>query len=128
MLHLLPLCFFYFDGCGDTVRYNSSTLVTLLREIAKCKSSKLDWALLAKCTATGITSAREYQAVWRSIAYRAELLNAFEDNDQALVSFKVFEGFRVLWSGRVKCCPASVATLLKSLVCDFFSYLSKLME
>ena len=88
MLHLLPLCLF--DDCDDMVRYNSSTLVTLLREIAKCKSSKLDWALLAKCTATGITSAREYQAVWRSIAYRAELLNAFEDNDQALVGFKVF--------------------------------------
>lgn len=101
-----PCCicchYVFFDDCGDMIRYNSSTLVTLLREIAKCKSSKLDWALLAKCTTTGITSAREYQAVWRSIAYRAELMNAFEDNDQALVGFKFFLGFRVLWSGCVK--------------------------
>lgn len=33
-----------------------------------------------------------------------------------------------MWSGCGKCCPASVATLSKSLVCGLFSYLSKLME
>lgn len=66
-------------------RYNSSTLVTLLREIAKCETAKLDWYALIKSSATGITSAREYQALWRSLAYRVELAPSFDDDDEPLV-------------------------------------------
>ncbi|CAK9863297.1 unnamed protein product [Sphagnum jensenii] len=62
-------------------RYTSSTLLTLLREIAKCETAKLDWDALVKSSATGISSAREYQALWRSLAYRVELKQCFEEDE-----------------------------------------------
>ncbi|XP_024383369.1 uncharacterized protein [Physcomitrium patens] len=65
-------------------RYSASTIVTMLREIARCKSPKLDWVMLCKSTVTGITNPKEYQAVWRSLAYRAELEDSFEDNEAPL--------------------------------------------
>ena len=70
---------------GDLGRYSSGAIVTMMREIAKCKSAKLDWAVLCKGTATGITNPKEYQAVWRSIAYHTELDDSFEDNDSPMV-------------------------------------------
>jgi hypothetical protein len=66
-------------------RYSSSTIVTMLREIARCKSAKLDWVVLCKGTATGIRNPKEYQAVWRSIAYHSELDDSFEGNESPLV-------------------------------------------
>jgi hypothetical protein len=68
-------------------RYTSSTLLTLLREIAKCETAKLDWDALVKSSATGISSAREYQALWRSLAYRVELKQCFEEDECPLVGF-----------------------------------------
>jgi len=58
----------------------------MLREIAKCKTAKLDWVMLCKGTSTGITNPKEYQALWRSIAYRADLDDSYdENNDSPLV-------------------------------------------
>ncbi|KAG0622023.1 hypothetical protein M758_3G065300 [Ceratodon purpureus] len=67
-----------------TKRYSSSMIVTMLREISRCKSAKLDWVMLCKGTATGITNPKEYQAVWRSIAYHAELDDSFDGNESPL--------------------------------------------
>lgn len=65
-------------------RYNATTVLALLREIAKCASAKIDWNSLAKNTATGITNAREYQMLWRHIAYRGTLSDNYEDDSQPL--------------------------------------------
>lgn len=57
----------------------------LIREIARCESSKLDFNALVKKSSTGISCAREYQALWRHIAYRAELDDAYEEDAELLV-------------------------------------------
>ncbi|KAJ0231541.1 Homeodomain-like superfamily protein [Hirschfeldia incana] len=41
---------------------------------------KMDWNELVKKTSTGITSAREYQLLWRHLAYRDSLLPTDDDN------------------------------------------------
>lgn len=51
---------------------------------------KMDWNELVKKTTTGITSAREYQLLWRHLAYRNPLLPV-EDGAQlpvCLISFQ----------------------------------------
>ncbi|XP_010511099.1 PREDICTED: mucin-5AC-like isoform X2 [Camelina sativa] len=45
--------------------------------------TKMDWNELVKKTSTGITNAREYQLLWRHLAYRDSLLPV-EDNAQLL--------------------------------------------
>ena len=61
-------------------------MLTLLQEVGQVNGSKIDWNDLVKKTATGITSAREYQMVWRHLAYRKVLLDKFDDNAQPMVS------------------------------------------
>ncbi|XP_049390399.1 uncharacterized protein LOC125854856 isoform X2 [Solanum stenotomum] len=65
-------------------RYTAFTMLTLLQEVGQVNGSKLDWNDLVKKTATGITSAREYQMVWRHLAYRKVLLDKFDDDAQPM--------------------------------------------
>ncbi|BBM98038.1 protein Mp1R-MYB6 [Marchantia polymorpha subsp. ruderalis] len=65
-------------------RYSAVTVMGLIREIARCESSKLDFNALVKKSSTGISCAREYQALWRHIAYRAELDDAYEEDAELL--------------------------------------------
>lgn len=65
-------------------RYTAFTMLTLLQEVGQVNGSKIDWNDLVKKTATGITSAREYQMVWRHLAYRKVLLDKFDDNAQPM--------------------------------------------
>jgi hypothetical protein len=46
---------------------------------------RIDWRALVAKTATGITSAREYQMLWRYLAYRHDFVENFEDSAQPLV-------------------------------------------
>ncbi|KAG7649944.1 SANT/Myb domain [Arabidopsis thaliana x Arabidopsis arenosa] len=55
-------------------RYDTVTILKLLQEMAYYAEAKMDWNELVKKTSTGITSAREYQLLWRHLAYRDSLV------------------------------------------------------
>ncbi|KAL9450094.1 hypothetical protein AB3S75_011928 [Citrus x aurantiifolia] len=65
-------------------RYTANTVLALLQEVAQFPDVKLDWNALVKKTSTGISNAREYQMLWRHLAYRNTLLDKLEDNAQPL--------------------------------------------
>ncbi|KAK9136169.1 hypothetical protein Syun_015499 [Stephania yunnanensis] len=65
-------------------RYSARTVVTLFQEIAQFPEAKIDWNALAKKTATGISSARECQMLWRHLAYRDFLLEKVEDGAEPM--------------------------------------------
>lgn len=68
-------------------RYTANTVLTLLQEVAQFEGVKIDWNALVKTTTTGISNAREYQMLWRHLAYRHALLENFEHGAQPLVCF-----------------------------------------
>jgi len=49
---------------------------------------KIDWNVLVKNTTTGISNAREYQMLWRHLAYDNPLLKKIEDGAEPLVSLR----------------------------------------
>ncbi|XP_050283563.1 uncharacterized protein LOC126723806 [Quercus robur] len=59
-------------------RYNATTVLTLLQEVAHCADSKIDWDALVKNSSTGISDAREYHMLWRHLAYHHSLLDSFQ--------------------------------------------------
>ena len=61
-------------------------MLSLLQEVAQVEDAKIDWNALVKRTATGITNPREYQMLWRHLAYRDPLLENLEDEAKPLVS------------------------------------------
>ncbi|KAL3613849.1 hypothetical protein CASFOL_041923 [Castilleja foliolosa] len=61
-------------------RYSVNTVLTLLQEMSQAAGEKMDWHEMVKNTATGISGAREYQMLWRHIAY-GETLDQI-DHDQ----------------------------------------------
>lgn len=74
---------FFFEFC----RYDATTILRLLQEMAFYADVKMDWNELVKKTATGITNAREYQMLWRHLSYRDPLLLPVDDDDaQPLVT------------------------------------------
>ncbi|XP_024542616.1 mucin-2-like [Selaginella moellendorffii] len=54
-------------------RYDSSTILSLLYEVSKQAGGRVSWDEIVKDSNTGIKNAREYQALWRHLAYRKEL-------------------------------------------------------
>ncbi|KAK3038311.1 hypothetical protein RJ639_031407 [Escallonia herrerae] len=65
-------------------RYKATTVLALLQEVAHVQDAKIDWNALVKKTTTGITSAREYQMLWRHLAYRDSLLERLDDAAEPL--------------------------------------------
>ncbi|PON49776.1 GAMYB transcription factor [Parasponia andersonii] len=65
-------------------RYTATTVLALLHEVANCTEVKIDWNALVVNTSTGISNAKEFQMLWRHLAYRHTLLENFEDGDQPL--------------------------------------------
>ncbi|KAE9603828.1 putative transcription factor MYB-HB-like family [Lupinus albus] len=61
------------DAAALIQRYDATTVLTLLQEIAQYPGSKIDWNELVRNTTTGISNAREYQMLWRHLAYRDAL-------------------------------------------------------
>ncbi|OIV96603.1 hypothetical protein TanjilG_28460 [Lupinus angustifolius] len=61
------------DAATLIQRNDATTVLTLLQEIAHSPNSKIDWNELVKKTSTGISNAREYQMLWRHLAYRDAL-------------------------------------------------------
>ncbi|KAK2977979.1 hypothetical protein RJ640_023517, partial [Escallonia rubra] len=64
--------------------YKATTVLALLQEVAQVQDAKIDWNALVKKTTTGITSAREYQMLWRHLAYRDSLLERLDDAAEPL--------------------------------------------
>lgn len=62
-------------------RYSATEVLALLQEVAQYSDAKLDWDALVQKTTTGISNAREYQMLWRHLAYRDSLT---ETQDGAL--------------------------------------------
>ena len=48
-------------------------MLTLLQEVAQIQDVKIDWNAVGKKTATRISNVREYQMLWRHLAYRDTL-------------------------------------------------------
>ncbi|KAL3504874.1 hypothetical protein ACH5RR_034715 [Cinchona calisaya] len=65
-------------------RYTATTVLTLLQEVAQVQDSKIDWNFLAKKSTTGISNPREYQMLWRHLAYHDALLDRLDDVAQPL--------------------------------------------
>ncbi|KAE8695390.1 Homeodomain-like superfamily protein isoform 2 [Hibiscus syriacus] len=65
-------------------RYTATTVLALLQEVAQYPGMKLNWNALVKKTSTGISNAREYQMLWRHLAYRDSLLEKFDDGAEPL--------------------------------------------
>lgn len=53
--------------------------------MAQFVGAKIDWQALVKKTETGIKSAREFQMLWRHLAYRQPLIENIGPEDQPLV-------------------------------------------
>ena len=60
-------------------------ILTLLQEVSQVADVSIDWSALVKRTATGITNAREYQMLWRHLAYHHALLEKTDDAAEPLV-------------------------------------------
>ncbi|KAL2317619.1 hypothetical protein Fmac_031495 [Flemingia macrophylla] len=71
------------DAASLVQKYDAQTVLTMLQELANHPHSKFDWEELVAKTATGISSAREYQMLWRHIAY-GHSLTEFDSEDAPL--------------------------------------------
>ncbi|XP_023545927.1 uncharacterized protein LOC111805215 isoform X1 [Cucurbita pepo subsp. pepo] len=65
-------------------RYSPTTVLALLQEVAQVPEAKIEWKELVKNTSTGISNPREYQMLWRHLAYRHALLDNLEDEKAPL--------------------------------------------
>ncbi|XP_011623501.1 uncharacterized protein LOC18434619 isoform X1 [Amborella trichopoda] len=65
-------------------RYTATTILALLQEVAQFAGPKVDWNVLVKKTSTGISNAREYQMLWRHLAYRTALAEKLEDDAEPM--------------------------------------------
>lgn len=65
-------------------RYSATTVLGMLQEVGQVADEKIDWDALVMKSTTGITNAREYQMLWRHLAYRHVLLDKLEDGAQPL--------------------------------------------
>ncbi|XP_068340746.1 uncharacterized protein [Pyrus communis] len=65
-------------------RYAPTTVLALLQEVANYPDGKMDWNRLVAKTSTGISNAREYQMLWRHLAYREALLDKLDNGAQPL--------------------------------------------
>ena len=106
---------FGFPGLG---RYSATTVLALLQEVTHSAEVNMDWNALVRNTSTGISDAREYQMLWRHLAYHHTLLHKFDHGAQPLVSHSAtFISFFFL----VSKCP----TVLESRVSMYTQNLSK---
>ncbi|KAI9106690.1 hypothetical protein K1719_022218 [Acacia pycnantha] len=74
------------DAAALLVKYDATTVLTLLQELSNSNypGGKIDWNELVKSTATGISNVREYQMLWRHLAYREDLTENLEDGAEPL--------------------------------------------
>lgn len=66
-------------------------MLALLQEVAQVPEVKIDWNELVKKTATGISSAREYQMLWRHLAYRVTMVERLDEGAEPQVSLLLLQ-------------------------------------
>lgn len=64
-------------------KYSATTIITLLQEVSQFADVKIDWKAIAKTSATGISNPREYQLLWRRLAYCEPLLDNIDGTEPA---------------------------------------------
>ncbi|KZV31698.1 DNA binding protein [Dorcoceras hygrometricum] len=72
------------DAAALIQRYPVETVLTLLQEVERVAGDKIDWDELVKNTATGISCAREYQMLWRHLAYGQNLEDEIDSDAKPL--------------------------------------------
>ncbi|XP_020404904.1 uncharacterized protein [Zea mays] len=66
-------------------RYHPGTILTTLQEVAQhADGQRIDWRAVVAKSATGITSACEYQMFWRHFAYHHDVNESVDADDQPL--------------------------------------------
>ncbi|XP_058786280.1 uncharacterized protein LOC131660933 isoform X2 [Vicia villosa] len=76
------LTFSQIDAITVAERYDPTTVFTVLQELSHYPAwKKFDWDELVKKTSSGISNAREYQMLWRHLAYRYSLPDDFDADD-----------------------------------------------
>jgi len=67
-------------------RYDVATVLTLFQELSHyADDENFNWNELVKKTTTGISTAREYQMLWRHLAYGYSFPEDFEQEVQPMV-------------------------------------------
>ncbi|PWZ20186.1 hypothetical protein Zm00014a_004239 [Zea mays] len=70
---------------SQTFRYHPGTILTTLQEVAQhADGRRIDWRAVVAKSATGITSACEYQMFWRHFAYHHDINESVDADDQPL--------------------------------------------
>lgn len=71
------------------------TVLGLLQEVEQSAGAKIDWREVAKNSSTGISSAREYQMLWRHLAYGETLIDQLDHDAEPIVSkfITIFRGY-----------------------------------
>lgn len=67
--------------CQLLHRYSATTILTLLQEVSLFVDVKIDWKALVKTSSTGISNPREYQMLWRHLAYCEPLLDKVDGTE-----------------------------------------------
>ncbi|CAI8599141.1 unnamed protein product [Vicia faba] len=76
------LTFSQIDAVNVSKRYDPTTVFTVLQELSHYPAwKKFDWDELVNKTSSGISNAREYQMLWRHLAYRYSLPDDFDADD-----------------------------------------------
>ncbi|PQQ07423.1 uncharacterized protein Pyn_05540 [Prunus yedoensis var. nudiflora] len=70
------------DTANLLPRYKVGNVLQLLQEVAHSQDVKIDWNRLVEKTSTGISNAREYQMLWRHLAYSEAFVDKFDNGDQ----------------------------------------------
>ncbi|KAG6391351.1 hypothetical protein SASPL_149105 [Salvia splendens] len=65
-------------------RYSLETVFALMQEMEQAAGAKIDWADMAKNSATGISCAREYHMLWRHLAYGEALIDQLDSDAEPM--------------------------------------------
>ncbi|XP_047079516.1 uncharacterized protein LOC124690128 [Lolium rigidum] len=66
-------------------KYSPTQVLTVLQEVSQhAERRRIDWRALVAKTATGITSARDYQMLWRYLAYGHDFVELVDQSAQPL--------------------------------------------
>ncbi|KAL1532352.1 hypothetical protein AAHA92_32375 [Salvia divinorum] len=65
-------------------RYSMETVFALMQEMEQAAGAKIDWAEMAKNSATGISCAREYHMLWRNLAYGEALIDQLDSDAEPM--------------------------------------------
>lgn len=83
--------------CFDVHRYDASTVLKLLQEIANHAHWKINWNELVNKSSTGISSAKEYRILWRHLAYGYPLIDDYFENQYSSPMVCIYSTFYIFY-------------------------------